>query len=183
MRRNDMSVLQGRFLGLALGFENFKWLCISIFHLCPFRQSLWFLDDSKASCSRFGASYRRLGRGLEACWAVWEASWGLFRIYLKLLGASCRFSCGLEACWMQLGGILEAPSKHFGGVPGRLQRFFPGLGGDIAVVGQFWYIFIDVWDYFGFIFERNARHIQESISMWTLLKWAQESSHETQEKP
>ena len=45
---------------------------------------------------------------------------------------------------MQLGGILEASSKHFGGVLGRLQRIFPGLGGDIAVVGQFWYIFIDV---------------------------------------
>ena len=33
---------------------------------------------------------------------------------------------------MRLGGILEASSKHFGGVLGRLQRVFPGLGGDCS---------------------------------------------------
>ena len=82
-------------------------------------------------------SYRRLGRSLEACRVVWEAAWGVFRISLKLLGASCRFSCSLEPCWMRLGGILEASSKHFGGVMGRRQRVFSGLGGDITGIGHF----------------------------------------------
>ena len=71
-----------------------------------------------------GASYRRLGRGLEACWAVWEASWGCFRISFRFLKAFFRFSCGLEAGWMRFGRILEALSKHFGGVLGRRQSVF-----------------------------------------------------------
>ena len=80
----------------ALGFTDFKWLVSD-------QLASRFLDDANASWKRFGASYRRLGRGLEACWAVWEASWGLFRIYLKLLGASCRFSCGDAS-----GDVLQA---------------------------------------------------------------------------
>ena len=57
-----------------------------------------------------------MGRGLEACWVVWEASCGLFRRAFRFLGLSFRFSSGLEACWMRFGGILEALSKHFVGV-------------------------------------------------------------------
>ena len=38
---------------------------------------------------------------------------------------------------MRFGGILEALSKHFGGVLGRRQGDFPDLGGDITVIGHF----------------------------------------------
>ena len=95
------------------------------------------MDDAKASWSQFGASYTRLGRGSEACWVVCQASWGSFRPSLRFLGASGRLSCGLGACWIRLGGTLEASSKHFGGVMGRRQRVFSGLGGDITVTGHF----------------------------------------------
>ena len=161
---------------LGGGFEDFKWLCMSIFLLRPISWPLWFLDDANASWRRFGASYRRLGRGLEACWAVWEASWGCFRIAFRFFGASFQFSCGVEACWMRFGGILEALSKHFGGVLGRRQSVFPDLGGDIRVIGNFWCIFINVWDCFGFIFERNMTHIQGTICVWTSLNWSRERS-------
>ena len=66
------------------------------------------LDDANASWSRFRAFYGRLGRGLEACHAVWEASWGMFHISLTLLGASCWFFSVLKESWRRLGGGLEA---------------------------------------------------------------------------
>ena len=56
---------------------------------------------------------------------------------LRLLGASCRFFCGLEARWKRLGGLLEASSKRFGGVLGRLQRVVSGFESDITVMGYF----------------------------------------------
>ena len=38
---------------------------------------------------------------------------------------------------MRFGGILEALSKHFGGVLGRRQSVFPDLGGDIETLAVF----------------------------------------------
>ena len=96
-----------------------------------------FLNDAEASWNCFGASQRRLGRGLEACWGVGEASWGVFRTSWRFLRASSRFSCGVEACWKWLGGSLEASWKHFGSVLGRPQRGFSGLEGDMIDIGQF----------------------------------------------
>ena len=62
---------------------------------------------------------------------------GIFHLSLRLLGASCRLSCGLGACWIQLGSILETSSKHFVGVMGHRQKVFSGLGGDMTVIVHF----------------------------------------------
>ena len=63
---------------------------------------------------------------------------------LRLLRAACRYFCGLEAHWKWRGGLLEASSKHFGDVLGRLQRVVSGLESDITVMGYFKYTFINV---------------------------------------
>ena len=58
---------------------------------------------------------------------VWEASWRVFPISLRLLRPACRFSCGFEASWTRFGGILEASGKRFGGILGRLHGVFSNL--------------------------------------------------------
>ena len=133
---------------------------------------------------------RRCQRILKTFWSVSEASGAWFWGVLGCLGSVVgMFSHIIQVSWSIFSvfwrsrGVLDAVWR----APGSLVDAFWARSGASTVSFSwsesryysqwlFWYIFINVWDCFEFVLERNMTHIQVTICVWTSLKWSREKS-------